>query len=96
MKNLANDIREYIKASDPFEYRHNYETDAAALAEIMDLLQSDPEVIIDYLQDLQADIRDTIETVNEDTAAHKRLDAEYTHVNNLVTRIRQTFAGIAV
>lgn len=51
MKNLINDIREFLKDTDPYEFRNNYETDADANADIEDMLQNNPEGIILYLSD---------------------------------------------
>lgn len=51
MKDLINDIREYIAEVDPFEYRDSYETDEDANREIEDLLKHNPEYIILFLSD---------------------------------------------
>ena len=49
--NLVNDIREYLKDNDPYEYRDTYETDADANRDIAWTLEHDPETVIDFLAD---------------------------------------------
>lgn len=65
LKDLINDIREYMRETVPFEYRNAYDTDADANEEISYYLQHEPETVIAFL----ADFDDSANLINRVKAA---------------------------